>query len=96
MTKRMITILINCLFPMLAGEEGQGLLFDLVHVMRAFMVDLDLDLLPPLLPDHLTTPNKKSPPGPFTNGGDIKSGLQMEVDEMGAGADADAEAEAEL
>ena len=47
----MITILINYLFPML-GEEGQALLFDLVHVMRAFVVDLDLDL-PLLLLDRL-------------------------------------------
>ena len=43
------------------------------------------------------TPNKKSPLGSsLANGGGVKSGLPMEVDEMDADADADAEAEAEL
>ena len=40
--------------PMLVGEEGQEFLFDLVHVMCAFVADLDLDLLLLLL-DHQIT-----------------------------------------
>jgi hypothetical protein len=47
----MITILINCVSPMLVEEEGQEV--DLGHIMRAFMVDLDS--LPLLLLDHPIT-----------------------------------------
>jgi hypothetical protein len=51
-----IMILINYLFPMSVEEveEGQELLVDLVRIMRAFMVELDLDL-PLLLLDHPIT-----------------------------------------
>ena len=50
----MITILINCLFLMLVGGEGQELLLYLVDIMRAFVVDLSFGLLL-LLQDHLIT-----------------------------------------
>jgi hypothetical protein len=92
----MIKILINCLSPTLVGEEDQEqqlqqlLLFDLVHVMRAFVVHLDLRPTPPVTrssdnaPPNLdgTTPNnKKSSPlrggsSSFARigGGDVKSG----------------------
>jgi hypothetical protein len=51
-----IMILINYLFPTSVKEveEGQELLVDLVRVMRAFVVELDLDL-PLLLLDHPIT-----------------------------------------
>jgi hypothetical protein len=51
-----IMILINYLFPTSVEEveEGQELLVDLVCVMRAFVVELDLDL-PLLLLDHPIT-----------------------------------------
>ena len=51
-----IMILINYLFPTSVEEveEGQELLVDLVRVMRAFVVELDLDL-PLLLLDHPIT-----------------------------------------
>lgn len=50
-----IVILINYLFPTSVEEvEGQELPVDLVRVMRAFVVELDLDL-PLLLLDHPIT-----------------------------------------
>ena len=55
MTMTLTTILIIAYLQCWSGEEeGQVFLFDLIHVMRAFVVDLDPDLLLLLL-DHLIT-----------------------------------------
>jgi len=49
-----VTTLINYLSPMSVEEEDPEFLVDPVHVMQAFVLELDLDLLLPLLDRPIT------------------------------------------